>query len=122
MWTEALHVNGAVITFKLDTGARANLVNKWDINAMNVKPYIMSDQTPLKAYNGLSINTKGKCKLKVSDKGKVHSLMFVVVPERHESLLGDKACERFGPKKSIPCQQECLKQCGINSETISRRL
>lgn len=26
-WTEALHANGAVITFKLDTGTKANLVN-----------------------------------------------------------------------------------------------
>lgn len=28
---EALHVNGAVIKFKLDTGAKANLVNEHDI-------------------------------------------------------------------------------------------
>lgn len=27
-WREALHVNGAVVTFKLDTGAKANLVNE----------------------------------------------------------------------------------------------
>lgn len=86
MWTEGLYVKGAIITFKLDTGSTTNLVNKVDSNEVKTI-YFFRSNIPIKSYNGLSINAKGKCNLKVS--AKVHSLMFVVVPERHESLLGD---------------------------------
>lgn len=95
-WTEMLPVNGALVTFKLDTGAKANLVNELDVKAMKTKPHIFQNNSLLQAYNGEPIKTKGKCRLRVQVKGKYHSLMFIIVPEGHESLLGDKACERLG--------------------------
>ena len=57
----------------------------------------------LKAYNGQQINTKGMCKLKVKIKEKEHQLMFVVIPDGHDSLLGDKACENVGLVKRVYC-------------------
>lgn len=51
-WVEALHVNGTVVTFRLDTGAKANLLNEHDIKAMKVRPHIHPNRKPLKAYNG----------------------------------------------------------------------
>lgn len=95
-WTETLPVNGALVTFKLDTGAKANLINELDVKAMKVKPHINQNNKSLQAYNGQPINTKGKCRLKVQVKGKSHNLMFIIVPDGHESLLGDKACEKLG--------------------------
>lgn len=100
-WTETLSVNGALVTFKLDTGAKANLVNELDVKAMKVKPNIYQNHNSLQAYNGQPIYTKGKCRLKVQVKGKYYTFMFIVVPERHESLLGDKACEKLGLVKSV---------------------
>ncbi|KAF7643184.1 hypothetical protein LDENG_00243950, partial [Lucifuga dentata] len=84
----------AVIPLKLDTEAKANLISELDISAMKVKPHIHPHASSLKAYNGQPINTKGKCRLKVSFKGKEHNLMFVVVPDGHDSLLGE-ACEKL---------------------------
>lgn len=95
-WTETLPVNGALVTFKLDTGAKANLLNELDVQAMKVKPCIYENSSSLQAYNGQPIKTKGKCRLKVQAKGKCHYLMFIIVPEGHESLLGDQACEKLG--------------------------
>ena len=62
-WTVPLHVNGAVIALKLDTGAKANLMSELDIRAMKVKPHIHPHTGSLRAYNGQPINTKGKCRL-----------------------------------------------------------
>lgn len=53
------------VTFKLDTGAKANLVNEHDIKAMKVKPHIHPNHKLLKAYNGQPIHTPGTCRLKV---------------------------------------------------------
>lgn len=61
-WIEVLHVNGADITLKLDTGAKVNLLNELDIKAMKVKPLIHPNSKPLKAYNGQPI-TIGTCRL-----------------------------------------------------------
>ncbi len=55
----------------------------------------------LKSYNGQDI--KGVCRLKVCVKNKTHHLLFVVVPNYHQSLLGDKACEELGLVKRVYC-------------------
>ena len=95
-WTETLHIHGVKINFKLDTGAKANMINELHIRNMKVKPHIRPNLIPLKAYNGQPIPTRGMCRLKVRVKGKEHHLMFVIVPDGHDSLLGDEACERLG--------------------------
>ncbi|KAI3359278.1 hypothetical protein L3Q82_002793 [Scortum barcoo] len=102
-WTVPLHVNGAVIPLKLDTGAKANLMSELDIRAMKIKPHIHPHTGSLKAYNGQPIDTKGKCRLKVKVKVKEHNIMFVVVPDGHDSLLGDDACEKLGLVKRVYC-------------------
>ena len=102
-WTVPMHVNGTVLVLKLDTGAKANLISEADIRAMKIKPHINPTKDQLKAYNGLPINTRGKCRLKLKVKGKQYNLMFTVVPEGHDSLLGDEACERLGLVKRVYC-------------------
>ena len=70
-----------------------------------VKSHIHPNSVKLKAYNGQQINTKGMCKLKGKIKEKEHQLMFVVIPDGHDSLLGDKACENVGLVKSVLYKQ-----------------
>ena len=106
-WIVPLQINGAVAPLKLDTGAKANLMSERDIRVMKVK--LNHTSVKLKAYNGQQINTKGMCKLKVIIKEKEHQLMFVVVPDGHDSLLDDKACENVGLIKSVLHKQhQCL--------------
>lgn len=70
---------------------------------MKMKPHIHPEASSLKAYNGQPISTKGKCRFKVTAKGKEHNFMFVVVPDGHDSLLGDEACEKPGLVKRVNC-------------------
>ncbi|XP_030587995.1 uncharacterized protein K02A2.6-like [Archocentrus centrarchus] len=101
-WTVPLLVNGTVVTFKIDTGAKANLISETDFQTLKEKPKRFAEKiAPLKAYNNQPIQTKGGCNLKVTAKGKQHNLLFTIVPAGHESLLGDKASEDLGLVKRI---------------------
>jgi len=100
-WMTALEINGVTVSLKLDTGAKVNLILEDDIRAMKIKPRIFQKIVHLKAYNGQDIPTKGTCTLKVKVKNKEHHLMFVVVPDGRDSVLGDKACEDLGLVKRI---------------------
>ncbi|XP_030596890.1 uncharacterized protein K02A2.6-like isoform X2 [Archocentrus centrarchus] len=95
-WTVPLIVNGTLVTLKLDTGAKANLISLSDIKGLREKPRIQRTKSALKDYNGQRIESFGTCRLKVRVKNKVHHLFFSVVAEECESLLGDKACEDLG--------------------------
>lgn len=93
--------NRAIITMKLDTGVKTNLISKSDVKAMTEKPKIQKKTLALKDYNGQRIERLGTCKLKVTIKDKVHHLLFSVVPEGLDSLLGDKACENLELVKRV---------------------
>lgn len=95
-------VNGTVVTFKIDTEAKANLINEKDLKALADKPKtITNNAMSLKAYNNQPIKTIGGCKLKVTAKGKLHNLMFTIVPNGHELILGDEVYEDLGLVKRI---------------------
>ncbi|KAL0153721.1 hypothetical protein M9458_050974 [Cirrhinus mrigala] len=100
-WVAPLQINGALVTLKLDTGAKANLISMSDIKNMTEKPKIKKKPILLKDYNGKSIDSLGICRLKVTIKDKVHHLLFSVVAEELESLLGDKACENLNLVKRV---------------------
>lgn len=76
------------MALRIDTGAQANLVSMTEIKAMKVKPKIIKKRVPLKDYNGKYIENKSQCRLNVTVKNKTFSVLFTVVPEGCESLLG----------------------------------
>lgn len=81
---------GTRVTMRLDTGAKANLISMSDIRDMQIKPQIQNRGSELKDHNGQPIQCLGTCKLNVTVKGKVHHVLFSVVNQGCESLLGDK--------------------------------
>lgn len=96
-----LQINGALVTLKLDTGAKANLISISDIKAMKEKPIMQKKKILLRDYNGQEIDCIGVCRLKVTSRSKVHHILFSVVAEGHDSLLGDRACEDLGLVKRV---------------------
>ncbi len=64
---------GAILPFKLDTGAKVNLINIRDVKALKERPLIQKRTVPLKAYNGQPIETQGICRLKIQVKGKTQN-------------------------------------------------
>ena len=101
-WTAPMLVNGTIVTFKIDTGSKSNLISEKDFNTLTEKPKRFTEKVaPLKAYNNQPIQTKGPCRLKVTVEGKRHNILLIVVPDGHKSLLGDKASEDLGLVKRI---------------------
>ena len=86
------------------------------MKALKERPLIQKRTVPLKAYNGQPIETKGVCRLKIQVKGKMQNLMFAVVPNGHESLLGDRACENLQLDKRVyQVNQNVVVQTGYDS-------
>ena len=53
-------------------------------------------------------------------KGKTQNLMFVVVPDDHESLLGDRACEDLELVKRVyQLKSEKLSDTDIGKESVN---
>lgn len=59
-WIVSLVVNGTIVPFKLDLGARVNLINIWEVKALKERPVVKKRTLPLKAYNGQPIETQGE--------------------------------------------------------------
>ena len=72
-----------------------------DIHDKKHKPAIIQKAMALKAHKGQAIETKGSCQLTVKGKTRSHTLMFVIVPEGHDTLLGDTARELLGLVKRV---------------------
>lgn len=114
-WIAPLLINGSIITMRLDTGAKANLISISDIREMKTKPKINKKRSELKDYNGQPIECLGTSKLKVTVKGKVYQLHFSVVNQQCESILGDKACEELGLVKRVYCVVNADAATSVNS-------
>lgn len=56
-WVAPIQINGAWVTLKLDTGAKANLISMSDIKNMTEKPKIKKKPILFKDYNGKRIDS-----------------------------------------------------------------
>lgn len=93
-WMQTLRVEGKRVTFKLDTGAQANILRLCDIRR---DAQLKSTTAVLKDYNDQRISVMGVCNLNVKSKGRVHRLKFFVISDRNrQPILGRAACERLG--------------------------
>ena len=73
----------------------------WSCSLHFVVLFTMTIKLSILFYNRQQINTKGMCKHKVKIKEMERQLMFVVVPDGLDSLLGKKACENVGLVKRV---------------------
>lgn len=105
VWIAPLPVNNTIVPFKLDIGAKANLISWSDVQSLKVRPKIWNKTVALKAYNGQGFETKGTCRLSIKHKNRLHHVMFTVVPDGHKTLLGDKACVDLGLVKRVYAHQ-----------------
>lgn len=94
-WYTTLLVNNKwLIPFKLDTGAKANLISETDVEDLNVR--IRSSQVNLRDYNVTIVDSQGICRLSLKVKNKYYNTIFHVVASNCKSLLGEHDCERLG--------------------------
>lgn len=116
-WIVSLPINGALVALRIDTGAQANLISVTEINAMKEKPKIIKKTVLLKDYNGKEIESRGQCRLKVTVKNKVYNVLFTVVPESRESLIGGVTSKKLNLVKRV-YQISCSKAVSAHKGTV----
>ena len=110
-------INGALVALRIDTGAQANLISMTEIKAMKEKPKLIKKTVQLKDYNGKDIESKGQCKLKVTVKDKSYNVLFSVVPEGRESLLGGVSSNKLNLVRRV-YHINCSDAVSVHTGTV----
>lgn len=100
-WMSTLQVNDTNIIFKLDTGAQANVISETEYKKIRPRPKLHSTKVRVTRYSGAKIPVQGRCIAKVTHKGKVHTLAFIVVPMEVQAIRGLRACVRLDLVKCV---------------------
>ena len=115
-WMSRGRVNGTNISFKLDTGAQVNVLPSNLYNKLNRKPKIEQRKIILKTYTGEIIPTTGVCQADFECNKKKDTVMFVIVPQDFQPVLGLKACEKFNLIKRV----HAIKENTVNKSNLQQ--
>ena len=86
-WAADLEVKNTLISFKIDTGAQANVMPfRVFLNLQN-RPKLQPSKFRLSAYNGTNIPVKGCCILRITHGITTIPLLFHVVDNDYPSIL-----------------------------------
>lgn len=92
-WTTNLKINDKTVSFKLDTGAMANIISIKIFDELSIPvAQIIPTKTILKSYTGNVLPILGKCQLKCEYNNENYTVEFYVVSNTAESLLGLRTC------------------------------
>lgn len=89
-WVTDLKINNKIISFKLDTGAMANVLSIKHFLDLSV-PYSLIQPTNV-SYTGHLLPLLGQCELECEYLNKTYKLTFHVISDLNDALLGLKSC------------------------------
>ena len=87
--------------FKIDTGAQANVIPYHLYRKIRKAPALSYANVQLSAYDGSTIQVRGKCVLKCKHKNRDFNVEFMVANVKSEPILGSKASIQLGLIKRI---------------------
>ena len=108
-WNVLLQTNDCIITYKVNTGAQANVISKQTLACIPKSVVIKPTNVKLPAYNGSRIPVIGSCILNISTKHKIHSVQFIVIDSNSPLIIGLKTSEELNLLK-------CLSNINVNKE------
>ncbi len=95
-WFEQVSVDGHLTTFKLDTGAEANVLPLKTFQKLNIRNSpLRPTNTTLIGYGNNRIKTEGKIILSCETTSQKRDLEFCVVDVESPPVLGLKACQQL---------------------------
>ena len=109
-WSMNLETNGSDVTYKLDTGAQANVMPKSEYLKLIRKPKLKVTRVKLTAYSGSSIPVLGKCILRISHKKRMVPIMFIVADTNSPPILGLNTCEKLNLIKRVMVVNEDIPE------------
>lgn len=108
-WMANLNINGVPITIKLDTGAECNVLPQWAVKKVGGE-LITSATRRLITFNKSKVNVIGEIRVECTNKEDTEWVIFKVVKESYQPILGKKMCAKLGFVKRI---------YGIDSENMN---
>ena len=87
-WLSTVKTEGGKVTFKLDTGAEANVIPVEVFNQLSSTPTVYHTKTKLTAYGGTTIKPLGTCTLQCTSKHIIHNVNFYIVNADSQPILG----------------------------------
>ena len=103
----SLPTNDCVITYKIDTGAQANLSSKQTLACLPKSVVFKPTNVKLSAYNCSSIPVIGSYILNISTKHEIHSVQFIMIDSNSPSTIELKTSEDLKLLK-------CLSNINVN--------
>ncbi|KAL4715842.1 hypothetical protein ACJJTC_006421 [Scirpophaga incertulas] len=94
-WTENIYVQGAMVKFKLDTGAECNTMPLGLFNKISNNTVLQNSNKLLVVYNGQKIKPSGEAVLSCSVREKEFKINFTVLDMPVQPILGLKDCVRL---------------------------
>ena len=100
-WNVSLQTNDYITTYKVDTGAQANVISKHTLACIPKLVVIEPTNVKLSAYNGSRRPVIGSCILNIFTKHKIHSVQFIVIDSNSPSIIGLKTREDLNLLKRL---------------------
>jgi hypothetical protein len=94
-WMKMLHIQGADINCKLDSGAQANVMSRVTYEGLQQPPAMRPTSSSLVAYNNNRIKPLGVATLAVDVRGTSHQLEFYIVSHDAATIIGLPSCTQL---------------------------
>ncbi|XP_052762296.1 uncharacterized protein K02A2.6-like [Mya arenaria] len=95
-WDTELVIQGKNIQFKIDTGAKCNIITKNALNDRPVKPILGRSARTLKSFTNHINKPVGTADMQVRHKGARHQIQFEVVDINNENIQSGNTAEQIG--------------------------
>lgn len=93
-WKVQLKINNNIVSFKIDTGAMANVLCKKDFDRLGYKlAHLKKTNVKLSTYSNEYLPVLGKCNLHCKYKGKNYPIDFYIVNITSPPIIGLQTCE-----------------------------
>lgn len=115
-WFATLGVNGHDVSFKLDTGAEANVISAKSLKQLDYGAGLEPTKTKLTSYGGSKLSPLGKVILTCAHDGKQQNLDFFVADVSSPPILGLEACVALGLVKRVDSVASPLTQIQMESQ------
>ena len=105
-WHAVLNIEGTDVNFKLDTGAKCNVIPRKIFEKIGTATPLNKTTTRLFSYGGNRIAVAGEVYLKSKYRNDDYMMQYFVVEQATQPLLGLRACEDLGMLQRV----QSLKQ------------
>lgn len=100
-WTESVTIGDVSVTFKLDTGADANVLPRSVYNKLPGVPQLQPTNTVLIAFGGARMHADGVVSVECETRKCKAVLDFLVSSHADKPILGGQACEELHLVKRV---------------------